>query len=413
MDVLDPASLLQGLGVVQSLSFLEGLQRLYTAELGALGPSNGELSTQGGLSSTVFEIDDQGQRREVINLPGEDLSKIVPFRARDGQEYLLMAGRASGQIIRLNPVTAATQTVADGLDACTGIIYLSLQAEGRVVAFDRSDGSITEIAAGLGGPGHLLGTFRLGVSDCFQSFNLIIVEETADQLSLAIPSQDTVITPWVPAEDPLDLTLLPPSPFTAETSVLFNQVPAGGDLETNEVAAVEVGDLYEEEAVNPPLMIAAADTTGAPGPDLVVGATSGAAGNAVDTSIFFRPGEEDGNVLLFTLDCDQSRLTFDSSDAGADRIPDGVIPNLAGDFLVFVLHNATPDGELGFLVVDAEAPFAPIPEQDLFDLNFTIQAGASGTAFLLLTTPGPQLIDLLMALQALDDVVSGGISIVP
>ena len=81
-----------------------------------------------------------------------------------------------------------------------------------------------------------------------------------------------------------------------------------------------------------------------------------------------------------------------------------MIPNLAGDFLVFVLHNATPD---------AEAPFAPIPEQDLFDLNFTIQAGASGTAFLLLTTPGPQLIDLLMALQALDDVVSGGISIVP
>ena len=103
MDVLDPASLLQGLGVVQSLSFLEGLQRLYTAELGALGPSNGELSTQGGLSSTVFEIDDQGQRREVINLPGEDLSKIVPFRARDGQEYLLMAGNAVDTSIFFRP----------------------------------------------------------------------------------------------------------------------------------------------------------------------------------------------------------------------------------------------------------------------------------------------------------------------
>ena len=95
--------------------------------------------------------------------------------------------------------------------------------------------------------------------------------------------------------------------------------------------------------------------------------------NDVDTSIFFRPGEEDGNVLLFTLDYDQSRLTFDSSDAGADGIPDGVSNNLAGDFLVFVLHNATrTDGELGFLVVD-----------------------------------------VLMALQALDDVISGGVSIVP
>ena len=307
------------------------------------------------------------------------------------------------------------------VDVCTGIIYLSLKAQGRVVAFDRSDNSVTEIAAGLGGPGHLLGTYRTGLS-CPDSFNLIIIEETADQLSLAIPSQDTVITPWVPATDPLDLTLLPPSPFAGEVSVIFNQVPAGGGTETNEVSGVEVADLYEAEAVNPPVTIAASDTTAAPGPDLVVGTTSGGAGSAVETSLFFRPGEDDaqaggadeGNVLLFTLDYDESRLTFDSSDAGLDGIPDGVTNNLAGDFLVFVLHDADrTEGELGFLVVDAEAPFTPIPEQDLFDLGFTIQGGASGTAFLLLSTPGSQLVDVLMALQALDDAVSGGVLVVP
>ena len=307
------------------------------------------------------------------------------------------------------------------VDVCTGIIYLSLKAQGRVVAFDRSDNSVTEIAAGLGGPGHLLGTYRSGVG-CPDSFTLIIIEETANQLSLAIPSQDTVLTPWVPAEAPLDLVLLPLSPFTGETSVVFNQVPAGGGVETNEVAGVEVGDLYEDEAVNPPVTITAADTTAAPGPDLVVGKASGAAGGAVDTSLFFRPGEDDaqaggpdeGNVLLFTLDYDESRLTFDASDAGMDGIPDGVTNNLAGDFLVFVLHDADrTEGELGFLVVDAEAPFTPIPEQDLFDLGFTVQSGASGFAFLLLSTPGSQLVDVLMALQALDEAVSGGITIVP
>ncbi len=79
-----------------------------------------------------------------------------------------------------------------------------------------------------------------------------------------------------------------------------------------------------------------------------------------------------------------------------------------------MLHDSSrSDGELGFLVVDAEAPFTPIPQQDLFKLNFTIRGNASGTAFLLLSTPGPQLVDVLSALQGLDNVVSGAVSIVP
>ena len=489
VDVLAPESLIRGLGIVQSLSFLEGLQRLYTAEFSVLGPTGSELGTQGSGSSSIFEIDEQGQRSEVLSLPGEDLSKIIPFVARDGQEYLLMAGRASGQIIRLDPQTAATRTVAENLaapsaitfdsggdllvatatgistvnrsklegdlpsatagfevqettapegsnrgvtvdlagikgmqvDTCTGLIYLSLQAEGRVVAFNPSDNNVTEIAAGLGGPGHLLATYRLGVS-CPESFNLIIIEETADQISLAIPSQGTVISPWVPAEEPLDLTIFPPSPFTEETSVLFNQLPAGGSGETNEVAGVGVGDLYEETAFNPPVGLATQDITAPPGPDLVVGTKNGAPGSKVSISVFVRPGEDDdrpggsdeGNVLLFGLDYDHERFIFDASDVGADGIPDGVSSNLEDDFLVIVLHDpGRTDGELGFLVVDAEAPFTPLPQQELFDLEFTIRGDASGSAFLLLTSPGPQLVDVLSALQALDDVVNGGILIVP
>ena len=131
VDVLAPESLLQGLGVVQSLSFLEGLQRLYTAELGVLGASAGGTSPQGVPSSTIFEVNDQGERRQVLNLPGEDLSKIVPFRARNGREYLLMAGRASGQIIRLDPLTGTTQTVAGGLAAPSAITF---DTGGRLVS---------------------------------------------------------------------------------------------------------------------------------------------------------------------------------------------------------------------------------------------------------------------------------------
>ncbi len=149
---------------------------------------------------------------------------------------------------------------------------------------------------------------------------------------------------------------------------------------------------------------------------LAVGTASGAPGTDVQTGIFFRPGEEDAHILLFTLDYNQSRLDFDGSDTG-DGLPDGVISNLPEDFLVYVRHDAScTSGELGFLVVDAEEAYSSIPEQDLFDVGFTIQNDATGTAFLPLTSPGPQLVDIVSAPQAsqvLDDVVSGGILIVP
>ncbi len=207
-----------------------------------------------------------------------------------------------------------------------------------MVALDPTDNSITKIATGLGGPEHLLGTHRFGVG-CTDSFNLIIIEKTADRLSLAIPSQGILISPWASAADPVDLAILPPSSLTTETSVLFNQLsaagvaqlPAGSDSATSELVGVEVGNLYQKEALNPPLMISASVATPAPGPDLVVGTTSGGAGTAVDAAIFFRPGDDDGqpggpdegNVLLWTLDYDQSRLTFDASDGATSLLAAG------------------------------------------------------------------------------------------
>lgn len=73
-------------------------------------------------------------------------------------------------------------------------------------------------------------------------------------------------------------------------------------------------------------------------------------------------------------------------------------------------HDKLP---VDFLVVDAGAPFTPIPEQDLFNPEFEIQGDASGTAFLEWSLPGPQPVDTKSSLQAFDDVVSGAISIVP
>jgi len=99
-----------------------------------------------------------------------------------------------------------------------------------VVALDPTDNSITEIATGLGGPGHLLGTHRFGVG-CTDSFNLIIIEETADRLSLGIPSQGILISPWASAVDPVDLAILPPL-FADDRNLRALQPAIGGRCRT-------------------------------------------------------------------------------------------------------------------------------------------------------------------------------------
>ena len=88
VDVIAPQTLLRGLGLVQSLSFLESLGRLFTAELTSLGgPSAGLVPSAAATSEIVDSTTDE--RSLLVRFEGENIQKIIPFMGRDGTELLV------------------------------------------------------------------------------------------------------------------------------------------------------------------------------------------------------------------------------------------------------------------------------------------------------------------------------------
>jgi hypothetical protein len=128
VDVLDLKELISGLNLVQAVAFLGVLQKLFTAELTILSSAeNGSHpSAQGPAQesdSEVFEVAPGVGKIQVAAYPGEEIAKMIPFEASNGQEFLLLAGKTSGRIIRLNPATQESKDVATGLDETTTVVF--------------------------------------------------------------------------------------------------------------------------------------------------------------------------------------------------------------------------------------------------------------------------------------------------
>ena len=369
VDVIAPQTVLRGLGVVQSLSYLESLGRLFTAELASLGGPSAASLPSGGAASEIYRVATD-ERSLLVRFEGENVQKIIPFTARDGNEYLLASATFSGRILRVNPKTGAFAAVAEGLtspgtmvldpltgdllvatstqivtvkrsalesgvvsasaaalgkpgsrlgvtadlsgitgigvDHCSGDILLSQAAQSRLVSFSRSDASVTVLAEGLSNPGELLVTYRSSVS-CPGSTSVFIVEEGTNLVSLYMPEEDLLISPWAPAEAPSDLILIPSSDLSAEVSILIEQEEMGSGGRS-EVAAVDVATIYEQAPENPPVSQMAADSTGAPGPDLAVSIASATAGANAQIDLFHRTGSSGVAILILTIDYDEDIL---------------------------------------------------------------------------------------------------------
>ena len=121
VDVITLQKLASGLGFVQSLAFLSGLEKLYTAERSTLGGFQGRLEpTQSG-GTDVFGLDGEGNRNIVATIPG-DVPKLLPFLGRDNREYLLMVAKFSGEVLRLEPQTGDIKVLSSGLDLPTALV---------------------------------------------------------------------------------------------------------------------------------------------------------------------------------------------------------------------------------------------------------------------------------------------------
>ena len=485
VDLISEQELVGDLGMVQSVAYLGGLDRLFSAELVALAEPAREERPAGFLDSAVFDITPPDTRFQLAGFD-DTITNMISFLARDGREYLFFCGSDSGTVQRLDPVSGDTTVVASGLnspqaiafdsfsqnflvaeadqistiprseaeqglsqgpaakqdsasripaselipndgvggvqvDRCNGNIYFSLPAEGLVLVFNRANGSISILASDLNLPGQLLLLYRRGMT-CPDSSHLFVAE--ADQVSLIVPGTGQLIRPWLETDgNPVALVFIPAeSSFGAPGGLLVVTTELGS--QSSEAVILFLPDLYDDSPLNPPLTVTTTEgETTEPGPDLAISAATGQLAGNVIVNVFFRPGSPGAGgggpgqiaAAVFSIDFDQTKLGFDSSDANGDGIPDAIISSLPAAFEITVLFDpGDTSGELDFVIVDLDGAEAILPKGNLFSITFVSQAGTQGTATVAFSeTPEASIADNQGLGHELDEVLSGKVSVFP
>ena len=296
LDILDKQALFSSVSIVQSVVYLGSLQNLYTAELSILSGSGSSSQpaavdpTQGSTDSEIFTVPAGLIKTSLAQFPNEEIAKMISFTASNGQEFLLLAAKTSGKVIRLDPDSGNTRDVATGLDQpdalvidsqsgnllvaeqtqittvpradlevglmaslrtfpgpgsvptgtlfqiegadgvvvdrCTGDIYISDSAAGIVRRFVVQTEELVDLFTGLQQPGQLLGLFRSGIS-CPDAFQMLVVESGANRLTLLTPSR-RLASPWVGAFGSIDVAFLPDDTDFANTSAVLLTELVGG-----------------------------------------------------------------------------------------------------------------------------------------------------------------------------------------
>ena len=316
VDILEKESLISALGFVQSVAYLDVLKRLYTAELSILGPLGESiralrLSPAQTADSVVFEVAPGVGKVTIRDFPGEEITKMIPFSSSGGQEFLLLAGRSGGRVIRLDPLSGESTDVATGLDrpntlvldpvtdtllvaeqtritsiprtqlesglvqalrtgppengnqavtllptrgadgitvdSCTGNIYFWDTASNQIRQYVRATEEVNNVGVPLP-PGQLLGFYRFGIA-CPFSFRLLVAGRAAPLFWLVNP-MDGSVRSWLVANQPTDVSFLPGgTPLSDQPGVLFSEIPGGSQ---GRIGFIGTPQLYSREPTNPP-----------------------------------------------------------------------------------------------------------------------------------------------------------------
>lgn len=293
VDIQTKTVVFGGLGIVQSVAYLTGLERLYTSELSFSTNPSTTTWPQASEQSTIFDVTTGTQ--EMIALFNDDIPNMIAYQGVDNEEYLLLAGKTSGTIQRLNPITQTSLELITGLNApnalvidtngdllvaeadrvstistdvinqgltltqleipsvvqelsteisptgiavdqCTGNVYISQASTGEVLVINRHTGKLNVVASGLSSPTKLLDLYRAGVS-CPDSLHLLVIESgddilTQGRITLIVPAKG-IVSLWAETNNARDLILLPAETPFGLPKVLIAEVSAEGEL--NEV----------------------------------------------------------------------------------------------------------------------------------------------------------------------------------
>jgi hypothetical protein len=122
-DVLEPSALLQNQGVIRSVAYLRSLKRLYSAEVatqGAFGLASGPVPAADDASRIIQLYPGEPDVR--ASFDGESISKMIPYTASNGTEFLLFTGSVGGKVVRLNPVDGEFREIITGLNSPSALV---------------------------------------------------------------------------------------------------------------------------------------------------------------------------------------------------------------------------------------------------------------------------------------------------
>ena len=321
VDIMTKENLLVGLATVQSVAYLGSLQKLFTAELALLSaleegpqPATAQRPAQESATTEIYEKSVGLQQVRLDTFQNETISKMIPFTASNGKEFLLLAAKTSGKVIRLDPSTKERRDVATGLnqpetlvldpvtgnllvaeqdqisvvsksvleagiassldifpsaeheevtellatsstagiavDECTGNIFYSDQESGKILQFNRDTQEVSTVFAGLNQPTRIVGIHRRRVP-CPDSFQLLMIEDGSDVINVTSPSR-RFLRRWIPAQDATDLVSTTNNAFlSGQDSVLLTETVVEDQVERKTVSAIVTEDVFSEKIDNP------------------------------------------------------------------------------------------------------------------------------------------------------------------
>ncbi len=287
IDVVQREQLIGGLTLVTAVAYLENLRRFFVAEQKIVSPAPSDGFAAPTANTQLSEVVIAGgvpTNVAFFSIAGDTIAKMLPYDS-GGKSYMLLAGRDSGKIYRLDIVGKILKTVVSGLnqptamaldpstgnllvaeagaqqitiitpaqiiaasdpsvaapsgggrrlqalsvpniqgitvDRCTGSVYIS-DTSGELVEYQGSSRRVVE--RGLDHPTQLQAIWRTGFT-CATALTIGIVE--AGKISLSFPKQQIPrVTLFENIQGLNDITFLPlGNPFSsgAEASVCLSQ----------------------------------------------------------------------------------------------------------------------------------------------------------------------------------------------
>jgi hypothetical protein len=116
----------------------------------------------------------------------------------------------------------------------------------------------------------------------------------------------------------------------------------------------------------------------------------GASGQPVTLPVTYSANGNLCSSLIFAIDFDETKLSFDPTDADEDGIPDAISLNIPAAFFTSVTYDgADTDSEIDIMITDPSIPLAGMPSRTLLNATFMVNPGFTGLARVGFSTDPP------------------------